>query len=376
MKRYILTLVAIIATAIGAKAMSYETAREEALYLTDKMAYELNLNDAQYEYAYEINLDYLMGLNTVDDVYGNYLSYRNADLRAILYDWQWTIFAATDYFFHPVYWRHGSWYFPIYGYYDYGHYYYSRPNFFYSYRGGHCRDHYRDGWYVSRRPSWNGGLRGIDRTHVGPGHGHAMNGGHRGNFNGRPNGMGGNRPGNFNGGNRPGNYNGGNRPGNFNGGNRPGNFNGGNRPGGNEGGHRPGGTEGGNRPDGGNSGTINNGSSSGSESVTRGGFDRPSNSTRGGSYSGPSSSSRGGSYSGPSSSSRGGNYSGPSSSTRGGSYSGPSSSTRGGSFGGPSSSSRGGSFGGGSTRSSGGGSSRGGGSQGGGHSHGGGRGGR
>ena len=32
---------------LGTYAMSYERAREEALYLTDKMAYELNLNDQQ-----------------------------------------------------------------------------------------------------------------------------------------------------------------------------------------------------------------------------------------------------------------------------------------------------------------------------------------
>lgn len=48
MKRYILSLAMICSCILGANAMDYETAREEALYLTDKMAYELNLNDQQY----------------------------------------------------------------------------------------------------------------------------------------------------------------------------------------------------------------------------------------------------------------------------------------------------------------------------------------
>ena len=70
-----------------ANAMSYKQARQQALFLTDKMAYELNLTDDQYEAAYEINLDYLMSVNTVDDLYGSYWRYRNLDLSYILLDW-------------------------------------------------------------------------------------------------------------------------------------------------------------------------------------------------------------------------------------------------------------------------------------------------
>ena len=57
MKKIIMTLVAMLTIAASGKAMSYEQARNEALFLTDKMAYELNLTDEQYEAAYEINLD-------------------------------------------------------------------------------------------------------------------------------------------------------------------------------------------------------------------------------------------------------------------------------------------------------------------------------
>ena len=84
MKKYIFTLMAMMTMVVSASAMSYSQAREQALFLTDKMAYELNLNDAQYEAAYEINLDYLMGINTYDDLYGVYWTRRNMDLRYIL----------------------------------------------------------------------------------------------------------------------------------------------------------------------------------------------------------------------------------------------------------------------------------------------------
>ena len=98
MKKYIFTLMAMMTMVVSASAMSYSQAREQALFLTDKMAYELNLNDAQYEAAYEINLDYLMGINTYDDLYGVYWTRRNMDLSYILLDWQYRAFCAAPYF--------------------------------------------------------------------------------------------------------------------------------------------------------------------------------------------------------------------------------------------------------------------------------------
>ena len=62
MKKLFFALMMMAVSTTTANAMSYEQARNEALFLTDKMAYELNLNDEQYEAAYEINLDYLMGV--------------------------------------------------------------------------------------------------------------------------------------------------------------------------------------------------------------------------------------------------------------------------------------------------------------------------
>ena len=92
MKKFIIALVAMfMMTFTSASAMSYEQARQQALFLTDKMAYELNLTDDQYEAAYEINLDYLMGVDTYDDLYGIYWRQRNLDLSYILLDWQYPI---------------------------------------------------------------------------------------------------------------------------------------------------------------------------------------------------------------------------------------------------------------------------------------------
>lgn len=151
MKRLI-TLFAAVMCTVWAGAMSYGEAREEALYLTDKMAYELHLTEQQYNDAYEINLDYLMGVRTVDDVYGSYWRYRNDDLRCILHDWQWDMYRAADYFLRPLTWYAGAWYLPVRRHYAAGCYYYSRPRVYVSYAGGHCRRHYAGGYYVNRRP--------------------------------------------------------------------------------------------------------------------------------------------------------------------------------------------------------------------------------
>ena len=139
MKKILMAIVALMTFTASANAMSYEQARREALFLTDKMAYELNLSDAQYDAAYEINLDYLMGVTSVDDVYGDYWTRRNLDLSYILLDWQWNAFRTASYFFRPLYWNAGCWHFGIYARYPRrSFYYFARPTVYVSYRGGHC----------------------------------------------------------------------------------------------------------------------------------------------------------------------------------------------------------------------------------------------
>ena len=132
-------LMMMLTASISANAMSYEQARNEALFLTDKMAYELNLTDEQYEAAYEINLDYLMGVTSRYDVYGTYWERRNLDLSYILYDWQWNAYIAASYFYRPLYWDAGYWHFGIYARYPHRDYFYfGRPHFYHTYRGAHA----------------------------------------------------------------------------------------------------------------------------------------------------------------------------------------------------------------------------------------------
>ena len=99
MKKLLGLITALCFGLASLNAMSYEEARDRARFLTDKMAYELNLNDQQYNDAYEINLDYLMNIRTASDASSVYLEYRNADLRFILYDWQYALFQAATYLF-------------------------------------------------------------------------------------------------------------------------------------------------------------------------------------------------------------------------------------------------------------------------------------
>lgn len=160
MKKLIIALVAMFCmTFTTASAMSYEQARQQALFLTDKMAYELNLTDDQYEAAYEINLDYLMGVNSYDDLYGLYWRQRNLDLSYILLDWQYRNFCAASYFYRPLYWDGGYFHFGIYARYprrDY--FFFGRPHFYTVYCGGHSwrmnggRSWYHGRQYAAPRP--------------------------------------------------------------------------------------------------------------------------------------------------------------------------------------------------------------------------------
>ena len=158
MKRYILTLVAALTAMVSASAMSYERAREEALYLTDKMAYELNLTPDQYDRVYQVNLDYFMSIAYEADCYGVYWNYRDTDLRYILWDWQYRLYVTLDYFYRPIRWIRAAWHYPICDHYRYGYYYYERPRVYVSYHGcnwkrrGHNDVSPYRGWRAERGP--------------------------------------------------------------------------------------------------------------------------------------------------------------------------------------------------------------------------------
>ena len=377
MKKMLFTLVTLLAVTLNAKGMTYEQARNEALFLTDKMAYELNLTDEQYEAAYEINLDYLMGVTSQADVFGPYWERRNLDLSYILYSWQWEAFRAASYFFRPLYWDAGYWHFGIYARYPHRDYFYfGRPHFYATYRGGHSwrmnggrsfyegrRDHFRSQTHdrhIGMRDNFDNGhfrnMHGNSSTRITAGRNGRMNRNDRGR-NDRMD-----RNGNFGTGVRS----------------RSGNFSG--RRGANERSSTPDVNRNDNRS-GNRSGSFSgsSGSSTPRTNSSFGGNTTPRSNNFNGSSSSPRTS---GSFSGGSSSSRtSGSFSSSSSSRTSGSFSGGSSSSRtSGSFSGSRSSSTrsSGSFGGGSSsRSNGGsrssGSFSGGGSRGGGGGHMGGR---
>lgn len=142
----------VLGFVVAAGAMSYSQAREQALFLTDKMAYELNLTDDQYEAAYEINLDYLLSVNSDDELYGDYWRWRNIDFSYVLLDWQYRMFCEAAYFYRPLYFSAGVWHFAIYARYPHRDYFYfHRPTVYVSYRGGHSwRQNNGSSWYNGR----------------------------------------------------------------------------------------------------------------------------------------------------------------------------------------------------------------------------------
>ena len=135
MKKMMILAVMMVMT-ISANAMSYNAAKNEALFLSDKMAYELNLTAAQYEAVYEINLDYLMSLNGHGDVFGIWWDRRNADLCFVLDSWQFDKYMSLAYFYRPVAWHAGGWTFAVYSHYDRGRFFNAHPKVFVTYKGG------------------------------------------------------------------------------------------------------------------------------------------------------------------------------------------------------------------------------------------------
>ena len=190
MRRNIFTLLAVFTFTLTANAMGYEEARNEALFLTDKMAYELGLNDMQREAVYEINLDYFLNVNGYADVEGAYWARRNADLRYVLADYQYRRFINASYFYRPLYWDRGVWRFHIYSRYsNRHHFYYGRPSAWHSYRGGHARgprSHYAGrNFHHTPAPGHNPGHGGRNPGHGGHNSGH---GGHNPGYGGHSSG--------------------------------------------------------------------------------------------------------------------------------------------------------------------------------------------
>lgn len=166
MKRIIFILLAFMSTAVcsaGTEAMSNSKVRKETRFLTDKMAYELNLSTKQYNDVYEINYDFITEIRyLMDDVlygedwainrYYEYLDLRNDDLRWVLNRDQYARFMRADYFYRPIYASNNHWYFRVYVTYpNHGLFYFPRPYHYRTYRGGHYRTHYDNMSYYRGR---------------------------------------------------------------------------------------------------------------------------------------------------------------------------------------------------------------------------------
>lgn len=186
MKKVFLTLLTVAAS-LNMMAMSVSKMRDHARFITDRMAYELDLNSMQYEDCYEINFDFIYavddyldgvarGYSDAIDLYYTYLDYRNEDLYNVLTDAQYAMFQAKEYFYRPIYASSSRWYFRIYTVYDNIHFFYRQPPIcFRTYIGAHCRRYYSAGFYVGRHYS----------GHRAPYHGHIRGGVHFDNYRGR-----------------------------------------------------------------------------------------------------------------------------------------------------------------------------------------------
>lgn len=161
MKKIVLaTLFAVLS--LNMMALSESKIRDYARFLSDRMAYELDLTPMQYDDCYEINYDFIYAVQYImDDVvsgyidaidrYYDYLDYRNEDLRHVLDYVQYERFMNAEYFFRPIYTSRTGWYLRVYNVYtNRSFYYYDRPSVFYVYKGGHSRIHYSAGYYSSR----------------------------------------------------------------------------------------------------------------------------------------------------------------------------------------------------------------------------------
>ena len=135
MKRFILIMVAVLTLGTAAQAMSYKSARDQAFFLTDKMAYELALSDDQYNAVFEINMDYIMCLDVYDDIFGTFWTRRNNELRFVLSPAQYQMYMQMEYFYRPVSWQNKRFVFTIYNRYTKDRYFRPAPPGYQVYKG-------------------------------------------------------------------------------------------------------------------------------------------------------------------------------------------------------------------------------------------------
>lgn len=159
MKKYFVTLVMAMLSLVAVNAMSLSSIRTNARFLSDRMAYELDMTPQQYDDCYEINYDFIRaiepymndvvrGYRDAIDRYYTYLDWRNDDLRYIMTERQYRLFLQLDYFYRPVYTYRNDWLLRVYQVYNNNKFFYfDMPTGFRAYNGAHSRTHYQSGFY-------------------------------------------------------------------------------------------------------------------------------------------------------------------------------------------------------------------------------------
>ncbi|MCM1311676.1 MAG: hypothetical protein NC206_04490 [Bacteroides sp.] len=146
----------------NAQPMSYYAMRDNARFLTDRMAYTLGVTSAFIiDDLYRINYDYICGVNDyLDDVA---LGYRYNDYMAVVYERDralqmllgattWARLVTYDYFYRPIAFANRGWRFSIYAHDSHrNHFYCTAPRHFNDYRGGH--------FFTGMRPSTHPSFR-------------------------------------------------------------------------------------------------------------------------------------------------------------------------------------------------------------------------
>lgn len=139
MKTRISTLCVMMVIALSAAAMPFTDAREKALNLSDKMAYELNLTNSQLEAVYEINLDYFLNIEDESDLYGYLKEIRNRDMNEVLTASQYANYENSDWLNSPLTVSSNGWTLAVNERYADGKFMFDLPLASASYQGGHSK---------------------------------------------------------------------------------------------------------------------------------------------------------------------------------------------------------------------------------------------
>ena len=134
MKARITLIAAMMTVVLSAAAMPYTEARNKAMFLSDKMAYELNLTESQMNAVYEINLDYMLNLDEESDMFGYIWQNRNRDLGKVLSDAQNNQYLTSEWFYRPFTMNEEGWALAVNNRYNEGQFLMQQPEVFLSYK--------------------------------------------------------------------------------------------------------------------------------------------------------------------------------------------------------------------------------------------------